>query len=148
MASRSEKLRRRQRRKEKNGKLARSPLFPLGRALVQAPSGAKMSEMLWALVEPDMDSATDPEQLDKLLTLGVTAWNAAVMKGAKRTTFLDSMAGTFPLEARGQFREIIESLIRRKESQFPHIQRLIFSFNLTWQPSGEPYLQVVSTFEA
>jgi hypothetical protein len=103
-----------------------------------------MSEVLLALVKPEWDMCADEEAMRKLLTVGVAAWNAALMEGAERTTFLESIARTFPIELRQDLKQVVEPLIRRKEEQFPHIQRPIVSFELTLLASGQPYLLVVS----
>ena len=81
MASRSEKLRRRQHRKEKKRQRAQergSEFAQTGDILVVDPPGAaKMSEALWALVEPEWSSCPDEEAMRQLLTIGIAAWNFA-----------------------------------------------------------------------
>jgi hypothetical protein len=150
MASRAEKLRRRQHRKDKNRRQAllreADPMAATTRVVVDAPSGAvKMSEVLWALVEPECSGDEDEEQLGKLLTLGVAAWNAGLVQGKKRAEFVDRVAQGFPIELRPDFKRVIEPLVRRKEELFPHIQRAIISFELTWT-TGKPHLSVLSDF--
>jgi hypothetical protein len=148
MATRTEKLRRRQHRKEKKRQRARGLGSDLARPgdmlVIDPPGAAKMSEALWALVQPECDLCADEEAMTKLLSIGLAAWNAALMKGAERTAFLESLTRTFPIELRQDFKQIVEPFIRRKEELFPHIQRPIVSFELTWLPSGDPYLSVLS----
>jgi len=149
MATRSEKLRRCQHRKEKKRpRPNESEYFARPEdLLIVNPSGAvKMSEALLALVEPEMDECADDEAMRKLLTLGMAAWNAALLQGAKRTAMLEDLARTLPIELRQDFIHYVEPFIRRKEELFPHIQRPILSFDLTWLPSGQPYLRVASLF--
>src|SRR5262249_52787463 len=132
MTSRSDKLRRRQHRKDKKRRRARQSGPEFGDMVVFEPLGmAKMSEALWALVEPAWDEVPDEDGLNKLLTLGVAAWNAALVQGTERTALLESLAATFPAELRPDFLSIIEPFIRRKEELFPHIQRPILGFELT-----------------
>jgi hypothetical protein len=152
MASRSEKLRRRQHRKEKKRQRTHQSASEFGlprrdTVIVNPPGAAKMSEVLWALVEPDLDTSADEEDMRRLLSLGVIAWNVALLKGAERTKELDSLAQKFPGEQRQAFYQVIDPLIRRKEEQFPHIQRPIVDFDLTWQASGRPFLSVISGLE-
>lgn len=148
MASRTEKLRRRQHRKEKKRQRARQPgsyvAKPQDLLVFDPPGAIKMSEVLLALVEPEWEECADEEAIEKLLNLGVAAWNVALMKGSERASLLDSLAQTFPVEVRQDFIQVIEPLIRRKEELFPRLQRPILSFQLTRRPSGEPYLQVIS----
>lgn len=148
MASRSEKLRRRQKRKEKKRKrgseLEVYPSLPNPFVVVNPRGAVKMSEVLWELVKPDFDPSASKDCLRNLLSLGVAAWNASLMKGAERTNLLDTLAETIPAELRQDFYRLIEPLIRRKESLFSHIVRPIISYDLTWLPSGDPHLTVVS----
>src|SRR5437016_3675386 len=120
MTSRTEKLRRRQHRKEKKHRRAgtvSSKLAPsTGRVMVEPPGAAKMSEVLLELVRPSMHACADEEAMRKLLTLGIAAWNAGLVKGAARAALLEKLARTFPVEHREDFRQVIEPLIRRKEA--------------------------------
>jgi len=150
MASRSEKLRRRQHRKDKKHRQMRNPgtvsALPRDLVIVDPPGQAKMSEALHALVEPEWNECADEAAVRKLLTLGQAAWNAALIKGAARTALLEKLSQTFPIEMRESFKQVIEPLIRRKDELFPHIQRPILRYELTWPsgPSEEPYLVVLS----
>ncbi len=149
MATRREKLRRRQHRKDKKRRPVQGPeqgpeLARSGGVLVIDPPGEiKMSEVLHELVQPEWNDCPNEEAMWKLLNLGTIAWNAALVQGAERTAFLGDIAETLPDELRQDFKHFVELFIRRKEKLFPHIQRPILSFELTW-PSGRPYLSVVS----
>jgi hypothetical protein len=147
MATRAEKLRRRQHRKEKK-RSARAQLSELARAEFfvsdEPTSAGKMSEALLALVQPEWNICHDEEAMRKLLTVGLAAWNAALMKAADRMAFLDSLAQKLPSELRQDFKQIVEPFIRRKDEMFPDNQRPIFSFELTPTPSGNPRLVVLS----
>jgi hypothetical protein len=150
MASRSEKVLRRQRRKEKKRKgkweVGAAPSRPEVAVVVSPPGATKMSEVLLELIQPEWnESVADEDSLRKLLTLGAAAWNASLMPAAERRSFLNSFAETLPAELRPDFHEILEPLIRRKEEQFPHIKRPILSFELSWQASY-PQLSVMSGF--
>ena len=148
MTSRTEKLRRRQHRKEKKRRRAgttSSNLAPsTGRVMVEPPRAAKMSEVLLELVQPGWHACADEEAMRKLLTLGIAAWNAALMTGAARTALVEKLARTFPVESREDFHQVIEPLIRRKEELFPDLQRPMLNFELTRLPSGDMYVQVLS----
>lgn len=148
MATRAEKLRRRQHRKDKKRK-SESPAgswFARSKpTVVVNPRGqVKMSDVLHTLVEPEWHACKDEDAMNKLLTLGMVAWNAANLKGAKRTALLEDLAQTIPVEIRQEFMEIVQPFIRRKEQLFPHITRPMLSFALTWTSDGDPYIQVVS----
>jgi hypothetical protein len=150
MASRSEKLRRRQRRKEKKRResWALAEARDLGATVVVNPPGeAKMSEVLLTLLEPEHAKVADEEDRQKLITLGVAAWNASLLETAERAALLNSLAQELPPEFWQDFRQLIEPLIRRKERQFPHIRRPILNFKLTRTPADEPYLSIISGLE-
>jgi hypothetical protein len=115
--------------------------------VVNNPPGPKMSEALMALLEPEWDDCADEEAMRKLLTLGQIAWNAALMKGAKRQEFLDDMAKAFPSELRTDFKVVVEPLILRKERMFPHIHRMMLNYELSWLPDGSPYVTVLSSLD-
>lgn len=147
MAKRSEKLRRRQHRKEKKHRRSsmtselQPPPFVMSAPI--PPGTAKMSEQLWQLVEPYLDEIPfDDTSVTNLLTFGMAAWNASLEQGARRVELLAKLEPTIPEEVRGAFREIVQALIRRKEKLFPTIRRPIVSFDLTWDDPVRPYLRV------
>jgi hypothetical protein len=145
MASRAEKLRRRQNRKDKNRRQAQGPTWHVAsphRIVVNPPGREKMSEALVALVQPEWDSCQSEEAMKKLLTIGIVAWNAALRTGEERTALLEETAASLPAEVRGD-REIVEVYIRRKEELFPKNKRPMFDFELSWR-SGNPHNQVLS----
>jgi hypothetical protein len=148
MATRAEKLRRRQRRKEK--KLHRragsaSYVAQAENLVVVNPRGEiKMSEVLLDFIQPEWNRCANEDAMQKLLTLGIAAWNAALLPLDKRADFLDDLATSFPADLRSTFLCVIEPLIRRKEKLFPHIKRPILSYSLTWLSADEPQLTVLS----
>jgi len=148
MATRAEKVRRRQRRKEKKSKPGQgsaSYLAPADTRLVINPPGeVKMSEVLMELIQPEWNTCNTEDAMRKLLTLGMAAWNAALLPLDKRTAILDDLAATLPGQLRADFHLVIEPLIRRKEELFPHIRRPMLSYELTWLNPHEPHLTVVS----
>jgi hypothetical protein len=146
MASRTEKLRRRQHRKDKKRQRESSQGLGFGRSgdmvVVDNPPGPKMSEALVAILEPEFRECADEGAMRKLLTLGLIAWNAALMEGSKRKAFLQDMAKPFPSELREDFQVAVEPFIHRKLEMFPHIHRTIFNYELTWSKE-RPHVSVV-----
>lgn len=103
-----------------------------------------MSDALMALIRPEWNTCANEEAMHKLLTLGMTTWNAALLPLDKCTAMLDDLAATLPSELRADFALVIEPLIRRKEQLFPHVRRPMLSYDLTWLAAGKPYLTVLS----
>lgn len=145
-----EKQKRKRREKQRYRSMQAPPaaMFvasPPGVKVVPTPRGTeKMSEVLDEFVDPYMDPNGSLEEMRKLYTMGVAAWNAALFSGAKREELLEDLARTLPPEARRDFRMVIEPMIQRKLRYFAANQRCIFDFNLEDRPSG-PYLQVMAT---
>jgi hypothetical protein len=149
MASRSEKLRRRAHRKEKKRKRSSPPPLPVlyetdDCAVVASPPGGKLSEMLLELIAPELPEQPDDASLRKLLNLAMIAWNVSLVPSAERAELLDDVAKKLPDEYRDDVYEIVEVYIDRKLQLYPRVTRPIVGFELTWLPSGEPYVMVVS----
>jgi hypothetical protein len=152
MATRTEKLRRRQHRKEKRRRRFSGPVSEFTRSgdiqlIVDSPFAVKMSEVLISLIQPEWEGCANEEEMRKLLTIGAAAWNVALLKRAERAAFTERLALAIPIELRQDFKLVLEPLISRKEQMFPQIRRPIISFELTRLPSGKPYLRVISGLE-
>lgn len=153
--------------KSKKRKRARQPQRPpsrlerLRQKLVQGPfgdskfvvnpSGAeKMSEVLGDFVEPYMGAATTKEAYQKLITLGITAWNAALLPEAERSRMLDEVLmkglGDVPASLKKELREFVGELIARKDAHFADNRRAIVDFTVE-ESHGSYHLSVVSTLQ-
>ncbi len=123
--------------------------LPPGAQVVYEPAGKeKMSAVLEEFIDPYVDMADDDEAYRKILSLGVLAWNAALLPLEKRQAMLDDTikAGFAQASPRVQAeaRTLIESMIHRKDEHFAANKRAIISFQLTG--SGDDlHLQVAST---
>lgn len=148
MASRTEKLKRRKHRKEKKQRKRGGPVAPSHRAsdlvIYHDILPVRMSEVLLDLIAPEQEYCKDEAALEKLLTIGAAAWNASLMGGAEQRAILEETSRTLPADARQDYFEIVETLIRRKRQMFPDIKRPIIDFKLTLLPTGEPHLSVIS----
>jgi hypothetical protein len=141
-------LDKKRRRRELKKKLAPPSFLPPDAEIFYGPRGGrKMSQILLEFVEPYRDSATTEESLQKLLTVAMIAWNAAMLSPSERQRLIQKTAETLPAEVRGDLQAILESLIARKEKHFSHCRRSILSFELTMRSAG-PHLTVLSTLEA
>ncbi len=105
-----------------------------------------MSEVLLEFVEPYSEQWRTEEQLQKLLSVAVIAWNAALFAGRKRDEFIQQMVEGVPPAVRPDLRAIIEEMIQRKVTHFASNKRMIFDYQVTMAPSG-PHLAVVSTLD-
>jgi hypothetical protein len=148
MTSRTEKLRRRQHRKDKKRRRPSSggPFAPVpgGPLLIRNPRGqAKMSAVLLDLLKPELDECADMTAMEKVFDLGVTAWNASLMEKSDRSAMLDESARSLPSDLRERFYQYVELIALRKQKLYPHLKRPILSFDLSMR-DGAPYLEVMS----
>jgi hypothetical protein len=117
--------------------------------VVFEPSGqVKMSDVLMDFVAPFEDSWQTPDELRKLLTVAVIAWNAAIAPLEKGLDLLHDTAETVPPHLRADFAGLVVELIRRKLQYFADNRRFVLDFKLIPLPDGEPYLTVMSTLRA
>jgi hypothetical protein len=144
-------------RKKKKRKQTQRPRRPQGRltrglpgnvTVVVPPHGAqKMSEVLLEFLEPWSEHWRDEEECRKLLSVGIVAWNAAVVSGGEREDLIQSTLKAVPPEVRADMRTVIDEMVRRKEAHFASNRRMIINYDLTMTPTG-PHLQVLSTFDS
>lgn len=120
-------------------------LLDPGSVAVLPVRAEKMSEVLMDFLEPYSERWRNEDELRKLLSIAIVAWNAALLKGSKRDEWMQRLSETVPPEARQVFRVILEEMIRRKESHFAGNQRMILDYDLTMGPAV-PRLSVTSTF--
>ena len=128
------RLRRKQRQRRPPGE--RSP-FSLG-----APAGVRMSDVLGRFVRPFEDQADGEEAYRRLLTLGVVAWNAAMVPDPdEREEMVDEVIDKVVREegpgGQTACEEIVNQLIERKKRYFAHYRRPIVSFVL--EDMGDGY---------
>ncbi|HZU35784.1 MAG TPA: hypothetical protein VFA18_07745 [Gemmataceae bacterium] len=131
---------RRAKRLERRGRPDEEPIV-----IVSPPGVEKMSVVLEEFVEPYMEDCKTPETVEKLLSLGTIAWNAALVSGSEREDLLNSMLSEMPAEIRDDARSILLELVHRKETYFADNQRFILDFQLVPGAGGEPRLNVISS---
>jgi hypothetical protein len=109
----------------------------------------KMSEVLEDFLSPYTDIADDKQGLQVLFSMGMLAWNIALVPAEKRTEMLNQAFATL-----GQWqdphnitvgKELVEELIERKVELFANNQRRIVSFELEYVAHGDYHISVAST---
>ena len=159
--SKSRKIKRRKKQKHKRQKQGQKQLKSLkhklkqghfrGREIITNPSGdVKMSEVLMDFVAPYHELADTSEAYRKLLTLGITAWNASFLPKEAQQDMVDGIisggihSATYELQT--GLKDIVNMLIARKEEYFSEYRRDIIDFELT--DTGDGYhLSVASILE-
>jgi hypothetical protein len=154
------KLSRDQKRKQKKKtkKRIRSKLAETGERLVKRmrrqgldakfvrnPAGqVKMSDVLHEFIDPWIDMARTNEEMRKLLSTALVAWNAALLPEAERPVFLAEFTATLPPELAADFDAVIQEMIERKDRHFSQVRRKILAYELV--PEGDDYhISVMST---
>jgi hypothetical protein len=116
--------------------------------VVRLPTAEKMSRVILDFLGPYLEQTHSDADIEKLVTVGIVAWNTANVAGKEREKLLEATLEKFPADARQSARALIEELVRRKEALFADNKRMILDYELTETPSGRGHLSVVSTFGA
>ncbi len=114
--------------------------------VVKVAGAEKMSEVILDFLAPYLEQTTSAADFEKVVTVGIIAWNAAVASGKAREKLIEGVLEASVPSARPATRAILEELIERKEALFADNKRMIVDFELTETPSGRGHLSVVSTF--
>jgi len=116
--------------------------------LREFPGLEKMSDVLEEFVAPFADSANTMDAYRQLLTLGVLAWNVALLPEDERERMirasLHAEAVGIPADSRAAVRGLVDALVVRKELCFRRNRRFIVDFDL--QDTGDGWhISVAST---
>jgi hypothetical protein len=110
--------------------------------------GLKMSEVLEDFVAPLADSADDRDAYERLYSLGLVAWNAALEPEHRRKAMIDDLLEELlrgaDLWERHVCREIVDRLVTRKLESFAEYRRPILAFQFEDLEDGGYYLSVAS----
>jgi hypothetical protein len=142
-------LKRKQKKQEREERFRASQPFADSKVVFEPPGVEKMSEVILEFLDPYMEDVNTPERMDRLLSIGVLAWNAALLPASQRDELLQKLQKsleTRPPEVQEELRHFFTELIQRKESSFAHNKRFIIDYQLTMTPSG-PHVSVISSFD-
>jgi hypothetical protein len=123
--------------------------LPENMKYVRRPAGeSKISAVFWEFIDPFKKDATTLNAMEKLVVLGICAWNAGVIPQAERQKLMDEVVrnvlGQAGEEWRSDLNYILTSLLKRKEQFFADDQRYIVSYHL--EDAGANYhLSMAST---
>jgi len=100
-----------------------------------APMGP-LSAAIIELIEPYEHEATTLKMYKTLVGLASLCWNIATVPEAERDAQLAEAAHELATSDDAAVQEVIQALIRRKQSLFPHDKRIIVGCEATMSPSG------------
>ena len=101
-----------------------------------SPPNTALSTAIMQLVEPYESEATTLKMYKTLIGLASLCWNIATVPEAERDAHLAQAAQELTFSDDEALKEVIQSLIRRKISLFPHDNRVIVGCEATMTPSG------------
>ncbi len=131
--------------------LRESGLFKEHEIAFQPSEGTKLSAVLLDFIEPHKKAATTTAAYQKLITLAVVAWNAAILTGTERKELIDITIKAIVTSAGEEWRKDAENtiamLVRRKERYFADDKRLIVDYRLT-ETKKEYRLSVASVVKS
>ncbi|MEW6608541.1 MAG: hypothetical protein AB1414_14035 [bacterium] len=116
-----------------------------GKKVVFQPSReVKMSEEIENFVEPYIEFVNTYEDYNKLISLAVVAWNAALLPEHKRKDMLNEIIANLSFSDTESLREIIETMIDRKRRYFSDNKRFVVEYHLSELRKGF-HLSIAST---
>jgi O6-methylguanine-DNA--protein-cysteine methyltransferase len=117
--------------REMMAELENEAAFSNMKSVINPPGQEKMSEVLGQFIEPYMDAAEDVASMQKLTTIAMVAWNAAILADDRRESFLDSILDAFPKKVRVDAARMIEEMIQRTNRYFADNRRQIVNVQVT-----------------
>jgi hypothetical protein len=123
--------------------------LPDNTKIIQRPAGeSKISTVFWTFIEPFKKYAETGPAMEKLIVLGICAWNAALLPKDTQQKLMDvvvrNVLGQAGEEWRADLNYILTALLKRKEQFFADDQRYIASYYLE-DRGANYYLSMVST---
>jgi hypothetical protein len=102
---------------------------------LEETEGPKLSAQILDLIEPYKSLATTSDAFEKLVVLGVVAWNAALLEGEERQALMEAsvkaVVDTAGPQTRPDTQASLDRLLQRKLSLFPDDRRYIVDYRLT-----------------
>jgi hypothetical protein len=117
--------------------------------VLMEPEGyEKMSDVIVQFLQPYVVKLRSPKEYEKLLVIGILAWNASLMAPSERKKMIYDVAskgvGNVDKETLQAMKEIVNELIERKQKHFSDIKRYITNYKLK-QAGKDFHLSIVSS---
>jgi len=103
-----------------------------------------MSEVLLDFIEPYTEEAQSEDEFRSLITMGLVAWNTALLPEESHEQTLDRLIDEAVRDGADDFRQVVYEMIERKQRGFAQIKRLMLKDDLTVSEKGR-HLSVIST---
>src|SRR5262249_3192665 len=102
----------------------------------------KLSEALMKFIAPYEDAAETNEEFERLLTIAVIGWNAAILEGDASKELIEETVKLYGGDP--ETRAIIHTFMQQKLFFFADDNRIVADFKLTHFPDGRRHLAVAT----
>jgi len=102
--------------------------------------------MVVEVMRPYHDMMDTLTAFHNLVILGTIAWNASLLSGPDRTRFVEQTLSTLPIPKKirdKEIRQMVNTMIRRKETLFPQQRYWIVDFEI-YETQDEYRLSVIA----
>lgn len=105
-------------------------------ALALLPSDEKTSSVILRFAQPLLDEAdiADYDIFHSCISIAIIAWNTALLSPDERRKSLMDIIKKIPMIDRLFYRRVLDTLIRRKETEFPEFKWVVVDFNIIQTP--------------
>jgi hypothetical protein len=127
--------------------MQRNGLFKEDLMTLQETEGPKLSAVILEFIEPYKPKPFSDAAFERLVTIGVIAWNAALLEGEERQALIEATVKSIVESAGERWRkdteEVLATMIQRKLSLFAADRRYIVDFRLA-DTGSDYHLSVAS----
>ncbi|MFZ5819455.1 MAG: hypothetical protein ACOYYJ_06105 [Chloroflexota bacterium] len=117
------------------------------KTLISPEGEISISDAILKIMAPYRNAAQDYQSFHKLVTVACFAWNAAILPAEQREGMLADMRKVMPdQQSREDFTEVVKELMKRKNTLYPDVNRMIVQFKVT-ERRNDFHIAVASTME-
>jgi hypothetical protein len=109
---------------------------------MQFPS---LSDAIWEMIEPYLESDKDPKVIERFAALAVAAWNMTLFESDDRQEILRKVFKTAPEELHTEIKKLLESFMKHKELFYSQDQRHISDYQVV-RKADSYHLRIYSQF--
>jgi uncharacterized membrane protein YheB (UPF0754 family) len=120
--------------------------LPKEAVITTNPQNEKMSEVLLEFAKPLTDECENDKAFYNALQISAIAWNSSFLPPGERNKLIDESINKYINDnsERAMAKEILSKMLKRKEKNFPNINRMIMDFQISYR-DGQQHLDVISS---
>ena len=89
----------------------------------------KMSEVILELADELLEMAETKSEYKKVIDITCIAWNLTILSEREKQNLLETLFNKVDDEAQQDIRDVLSSLMEKKNRLYPHINRLILDYD-------------------